>query len=147
MGSAMAREILDSRVIGDTTKVWYIAVAGDETLDGAMTNLHEFGARIERDHIWGAIIDLRRLSAYPPAPDWTSFCNRVRMKMPFGMRIAVLAASHLPQAPLREFVKAGQDGGGAMKAFKSWGDAVSAVRLPVETQDPLGEPQEVYLLD
>lgn len=65
----MSRTPLDSRIICSTRKVWYIAVAGRETLPGAMTNLHEFVTRVERDRVWSAIIDMRRLTGYPPESD------------------------------------------------------------------------------
>lgn len=143
----MKRIVLENRIISSTTKVWYVAVGGASNLDGAMSNLHEFADRVKRDHIWGAIIDLRRLQAFPPPTDWTSFCRGVRMKTPEHMRIAVVINPALPTRPIAEFVQAGRDGGGLMNAYRDWVDALKAVRLPVTTEDPLDSPKEVLLLD
>ncbi|WP_375285349.1 hypothetical protein [Marinicauda pacifica] len=146
----MSRSILINTVIENPdiesgNRIWYVAVAGQATLDSAMETLHELDRRLERDHIWGVIIDFRRLDTFPNPDDWTRFAIRVRLKLPAGLRSALIRGDH-PRALLAKIAKAGHEAGASVKVVDFWREAAAHCGLAPDVADPL-EDYEPLLVD
>lgn len=143
--SILINTVIENPDIASGNRVWYVAVAGQATLDSAMETLRELDRRLERDHIWGVIIDFRHLDSFPDPDDWVRFSTRVRLKLPAGLRTALIRGDH-PGAPLAQVAQAGNDAGASVEIVDLWPEAAAYCGLAADMRDPL-EDHEPLLVD
>ena len=132
----MTRTNLSNMLISKRPRIWYLAVAGMETVRGAMGNLQELQRRIETDHIQGAIFDFRKLDGYDPMQDWQSFLKGLAINVPHGLPLAWLAHSHGANAA-QNLARAAQKSGALSQFCMNWEAALMTVGLPASLADPL----------
>lgn len=142
--SILINTVIDNPAIGSGRRIWYLAVAGDATLDDAMEALHELDRRLDRDHIWGVIIDFRRLDSLPEPGDWARIVTRVRLKLPVGLRTAIVRGDH-SRSQLAMVVQAGHEAGASIKIFDLWHEAVAYCGLTADMRDPLKDDEPLLV--
>lgn len=147
----MPRANLENTLICKRPRIWYLAVAGQETVLGAMSNLQELQRRVERDHIQGAIFDFRKLDGYDPQQDWEGFLQGLAVYVPHGLPLAWLAHSHGANAAQR-LAKAARKAGALSQFCINWDAALMTVGLPQSFEDPLPDllkppEDDVFYLD
>ncbi|WP_440959062.1 hypothetical protein ACFELO_02850 [Oceanicaulis sp. LC35] len=147
----MTRANLASMLISKRPRIWYLAVAGAETVRGAMGNLQELQRRITTDRIQGAIFDFRKLDGYDPQQDWEGFLQGLAVYVPHGLPLAWLAHTHGANAAQR-LARAAQKSGALSQYCVNWEAALMTVGLPQNFEDPLPDilkpPEEdVFYLD
>ena len=132
----MTRKNLSSMLISKRPRIWYLAVAGVETVHGAMGNLQELQRRVQSDHIQGAIFDFRKLDGYDPNQDWMAFLQGLKTYTPHALPIAWLSHSRGANAA-QQLAKAAMTAGALSQYCLNWEMALMTVGLNASVNDPL----------
>lgn len=132
----MTRTNLSSMLISKRPRIWYLAVAGIETVHGAMGNLQELQRKVQSEHIQGAIIDFRKLDGYDPNQDWIGFLQGLSAYTPHGLPIAWLSHSRGANAA-QQLAKAAMKAGALSQYCLNWEMALMTVGLGGSVEDPL----------
>lgn len=134
----MARTNLANTLICKAPRIWYLAVAGEETVQGAMTNLQDLQTRLRNDHLKGAIVDFRRLTGTTQDENWPKFVRGLEMNVPNGMPMAWIAGPRSTHAA-NILILATQRAGAHSQLCLNFAAAGAAVGLPLTVPDPLRE--------
>lgn len=134
----MPQSVAKSLIFKERVNVWYIAVQGYQDLDSAMDRLQDFQRYVERDGIWGVILDMRRLESFPDPGNWSLFTRSVRLIIPAGLRWACIEGPH-PKRQMEMMVEAGREAGARVEVFCQFEDAAAFVGLSRELEDPMGD--------
>lgn len=132
----MMRTNLANMLISRRPRIWYLAVAGQETVRGAMGNLQELQRKVQSERIQGAIFDFRKLDGYDPKQDWEGFLKGLASYVPHGLPLAWIAHAHGANAAQR-LALAAQRAGALSQFCLNWEMALMTVGLPPSLKDPL----------
>jgi len=132
----MARTNLANMLICKTPRIWYLAVAGEETVQGAMTNLQNLQNQLHTDRLQGAVIDFRRLTGTTRDENWPKFVQGLEMNVPNGMPLAWIAGPRSTHAA-NVLILATQRAGAHSMLCLNFAAAGAAVGLPQTIADPL----------